>query len=93
MNIMLVFVMECIQEIGLCKVFGVGEQDIFSQFFIEVVIVFVSGGVIGVVLGMVIVVIVGSFFFLIIVIFFVVVVVFFIIFGSIGLFFGVVFVC
>ena len=53
MNIMYVSVTERTREIGLRMSMGARGIDILSQFLIEAVIISVSGGVIGVVLGVV----------------------------------------
>ena len=51
MNIMLASVLERIKEIGLRLSVGAKKQDIVSQFLFEAVMISVSGGLIGVVLG------------------------------------------
>jgi len=51
MNIMLATVMERIKEIGIRLSVGATKQDIILQFMTEAVLVSVSGGIIGVILG------------------------------------------
>lgn len=51
MNIMLASVMERIKEIGLRMSVGATKEDIIMQFLCEAVMISISGGIIGVILG------------------------------------------
>ncbi|WP_267384286.1 ABC transporter permease [Cyanobacterium sp. uoEpiScrs1] len=62
MNIMLVSVTERTPEIGLRKALGATQEDILVQFLIEAVIIAISGGVIGIILGISILTLVGVIF-------------------------------
>ena len=60
MNIMLASVLERIKEIGLRLAIGAQKSDIVQQFLFEAVMISVSGGLIGVVLGVTMAFIVSS---------------------------------
>ena len=51
MNIMLASVLERIKEIGLRLSIGAQKSDVIQQFLFEAVMISVSGGLIGVILG------------------------------------------
>lgn len=51
MNIMLASVLERIKEIGLRLALGAKKNDIINQFLFEAVMISVSGGIIGIILG------------------------------------------
>ena len=51
MNIMLASVMERIKEIGLRLSLGAQKQDIINQFLFEAMMISITGGIIGVILG------------------------------------------
>ncbi len=61
MNIMLASVLERIKEIGLRLAIGAKKSDVVQQFLFEAVMISVSGGVIGVVLGILFAYLVSSF--------------------------------
>jgi putative ABC transport system permease protein len=61
MNIMLASVLERIKEIGLRLSLGAKKSDVVQQFLFEAVMISVSGGVIGVILGIVMAYLVARF--------------------------------
>lgn len=61
MNIMLASVMERIKEIGLRLSLGAKKSDIVNQFLFEAIMISVSGGIIGVILGIVLASLVSRF--------------------------------
>jgi putative ABC transport system permease protein len=60
MNIMLASVMERIKEIGLRLSIGAKKEDIVLQFLNEAVMISVSGGIIGVILGVTMAIVVSN---------------------------------
>lgn len=60
MNIMLASVMERIKEIGLRLSVGAKKQDIVFQFLFEAILISVSGGILGIILGWIFAVIVSN---------------------------------
>jgi len=61
MNIMLASVMERIKEIGLRISLGARKADVVNQFLFEAVMISISGGIIGVILGILFAYLVSSF--------------------------------
>jgi len=61
MNIMLASVLERIKEIGLRLSIGAKKTDIINQFMFEAILISITGGVIGVLLGVVMAYIVSQF--------------------------------
>lgn len=61
MNIMLASVLERIKEIGLRLSLGAKKSDIINQFLFEAVMISVSGGLIGVILGIILAQLVAKF--------------------------------
>ncbi len=61
MNIMLASVLERIKEIGLRLSIGAKKLDIVTQFIFEAVMISISGGLIGIVLGIVLAMLVSKF--------------------------------
>ncbi|MDA3853938.1 MAG: ABC transporter permease [Bacteroidales bacterium] len=62
MNIMLASVMERIREIGTRQAIGASRKDIVIQFLAESTLISISGGVVGIILGVALAKIISSFF-------------------------------
>jgi len=62
MNIMLASVMERIREIGTRQAIGASRKDIVIQFLAESTLISISGGVVGIILGLALAKIISSFF-------------------------------
>jgi putative ABC transport system permease protein len=61
MNIMLASVLERIKEIGLTLSIGAKKSDVIQQFLFEAIMISVSGGIIGVILGVSMALVVSEF--------------------------------
>lgn len=61
MNIMLASVLERIKEIGLRLSLGAKKQDIVTQFLFEAVMISITGGLIGIILGIALALLVSNF--------------------------------
>ena len=61
MNIMLASVMERIKEIGLRLSLGAKKKDIVTQFLFEAVMISITGGIIGIIFGVVLAMLVSRF--------------------------------
>ncbi len=61
MNIMLASVMERIKEIGLRLAIGARKTDIVSQFVFEAMLISISGGLVGVILGVIMALTISNF--------------------------------
>ncbi|MCK5469175.1 MAG: ABC transporter permease [Cyclobacteriaceae bacterium] len=61
MNIMLASVLERIKEIGLRLALGAKKEDIVTQFLFESVLISITGGLIGIILGVALAVLVAKF--------------------------------
>ena len=90
MNIMLASVLERIKEIGIRLSIGAKKEDVIQQFLIEAVLISVSGGIIGVFLGVGIAVILDQFFGIQTIVSALSVIVSFVVAASVGLVFGIV---
>lgn len=53
MNILLASITERTREIGIQKMIGANEGDIFSQFFLESILFSMTGGIVGIALGVI----------------------------------------
>ncbi len=89
MNIMLASVLERIKEIGLRLAMGAKKADIVNQFMFESIMISLSGGIIGIVLGIIMAISVSTFADIPTVITFPSILISFLVATSIGLFFGI----
>jgi len=90
MNIMLASVLERIKEIGIRLSIGAKKQDVIQQFLIEAVLISVSGGLIGIVLGIAVSILLERAFDIQTIVSAVSVVVSFVVAAGVGLVFGIV---
>lgn len=89
MNIMLASVLERIKEIGLRLSIGAKKSDVVQQFLFEAIMISVTGGVIGVILGVSIAFIVSEFLGIPTIITFLSILISFGVAASVGLIFGI----
>jgi putative ABC transport system permease protein len=89
MNIMLASVLERIKEIGLRLSIGAKKSDVTQQFLFEAMMISVSGGIIGVILGVTLAFIVSAFANIPTIISFASIVLSFGVAASVGLIFGI----
>ncbi len=89
MNIMLASVLERIKEIGLRLAIGAQKSDVVQQFLFEAIMISVSGGILGVILGALLAYLVSSFAGIPTIITFASIVLSFGVAASVGLIFGI----
>lgn len=89
MNIMLASVMERIKEIGIRMSVGARKEDIISQFLAEAVLISMTGGIIGVLLGVTFAFLIEEFFEIKTIITFSSIIISFGVAASVGLIFGI----
>lgn len=89
MNIMLASVLERIKEIGLRMALGAKKIDIILQFLLEAVMISISGGLIGVILGFALAVVIARFADIPTIVTFISIVISFGVAATVGLIFGI----
>jgi len=89
MNIMLASVLERIKEIGIRLSIGATKQDVVLQFLMEAVLISISGGIIGIILGISSSILIGHFSEIDTIVSWISVVVSFCVAATVGLVFGI----
>ncbi|MFH1321067.1 MAG: ABC transporter permease [Bacteroidota bacterium] len=89
MNIMLASVLERIKEIGIRRSMGATKRDIVQQFMMEAVLISLTGGMIGIVLGITLALLISKFSDITTIISWSSIVVSFVVAVSVGLIFGI----
>lgn len=89
MNIMLASVLERIKEIGLRLSLGAKKSDIVSQFMLEAMLISITGGIIGIILGVSLAIIISTVAGIPTIISYSSVIISFVVSASVGLIFGI----